>query len=111
MLGLKSEIWVKAYVRRCESAGAFAVIVRRGDVDAGVVAIKIYRGNRSARLLIQSTDFEGSQVWRDALAGFQQEGKVDERIASETSMDPDVWVVEVEGCDGSGFLDVVSDSK
>ncbi|PKQ04459.1 MAG: DUF1491 domain-containing protein, partial [Alphaproteobacteria bacterium HGW-Alphaproteobacteria-11] len=34
---LKAEIWVKALIRRCETAGAAAMVVRRGDATAGVV--------------------------------------------------------------------------
>ena len=36
---LKSEIWVKAYLRRCTVNGAMAVVVRHGDDDAGAIFI------------------------------------------------------------------------
>ena len=32
---IRSEIWVRAYLRRCEVAGVPAVVVRRGDDQAG----------------------------------------------------------------------------
>ena len=47
---LKAEIWVKAYLRRCNSQGADAVLVRRGDGDAGAIYIKISRLDGTAAL-------------------------------------------------------------
>ena len=40
---LKSEIWVKAYIRRCAGAGLAAAVVRHGDNDAGAIYIRINR--------------------------------------------------------------------
>ena len=50
MLRLKSEIWVKAYLRRCAVAGIDAVLLRRGDVDAGAIYIKVSRLDGTADL-------------------------------------------------------------
>src|SRR2546427_3906367 len=47
---LKSEIWVKAYLRRCQHEGAAAVLVRRGDTDAGAIYVKISRLDGTAAL-------------------------------------------------------------
>src|SRR5204862_4112383 len=47
---LKSEIWVKAYLRRCQVEGAAAVLVRRGDTDAGAIYIKVSRLDGTAAL-------------------------------------------------------------
>ena len=47
---LKSEIWVKAYLRRCQHEGADAVLVRRGDTDAGAIYIKVSRLDGTAAL-------------------------------------------------------------
>ena len=47
---LKSELWVKAYLRGCASQGAAAVVVHRGDTDAGVIYIKIAHLNGVADL-------------------------------------------------------------
>jgi hypothetical protein len=46
---LKSELWVKAYLRRCQHEGAFAVLVRRGDEDAGAIYVHGRRGGRRGR--------------------------------------------------------------
>ena len=40
---VKSEIWVRAYLRRCQAEGVPVVIVRRGDEAAGAIFICIDR--------------------------------------------------------------------
>ena len=36
---LKSEIWVRAYLRRCQAEGVPGVVARRGDEAAGAIFI------------------------------------------------------------------------
>ena len=40
---IKSEIWVRAYLRRCQAQGVPVVIARRGDEAAGAIFICIDR--------------------------------------------------------------------
>lgn len=111
---LKTEIRIAAQVRRAQSAGAFATIARRGDPDAGAAAVKIYLGAGRARLLIQSRDLDGRAIWRDPLAAEDapadqptdhQETDVDAWLSKETSIDPDLWIVEIEDREGRTFLE------
>lgn len=104
---LKSEIWVKAYIRRCAVEGVPAVVVNRGDEDAGVIFIKIARLDGTADLfgpapagLVDRLDREWSPV-RAAAA----ESEVDALIARERDMDRDIWIIEVEDRAGRHFLD------
>jgi hypothetical protein len=38
---LKSSIWVAAYLRRCQTAGVFGAVRRRGAEEAGAVFVKV----------------------------------------------------------------------
>ena len=102
---LKTEIRVSAHLRRAQAAGAFATIARRGDPDAGAVAVKLYLGGRSARLYIQSRDMDGNAIWREPLDDVVDERQVDAWIEKEANIDPDIWVVEIEDREGRAFLD------
>ena len=104
---LKSEIWVKAYLRGCAGQGAAAVVVHRGDTDAGVIFIKIAHLNGVADFygpapagLVERNDREWVPVRTAAI-----EADVDAMIRREIDMDRDIWVLEVEDRAGRHFLD------
>ena len=112
---LKTDIRIAAQVRRAQAAGAFAVIARRGDADAGALAVKVYLGAGRARAFLQSRDLDGRAIWRDPLAGEgggddapsrdYPEAEVDARLKREASIDPDLWVIEIEDREGRAFLE------
>lgn len=109
LVRLKSEIRVAAILRRAASAGAGAQIVRRGDADAGAIALKIYLGRLSdgpaARLIMEAYDENGVAVWRPAYDAPQAERVIDERLARESAFDRDLWIVEIEDKEGRSFAD------
>ncbi len=102
---LKAKIRVDAHLRRAHGAGAFAVIARRGDDDAGAVAVKVYLGARAAKLFIQSRDLDGALIWREPFENDPCEEKIDAWLAREISIDPDLWIIEIEDRDGRAFLE------
>jgi hypothetical protein len=107
---LKSEIWVKAFLRSCASAGASAVVVRHGDDDAGAIFIKVSRLDGTARVFGPApAGFDHAtedRRWTTRLGGADQpERDVDAFLAREAEFDSDLWVVEVEDRSGRTFLD------
>jgi len=102
---LKSDIRVSAHIRRAQGEGAFATVARRGDPDAGAVAVKIYLGSRTARLFIQSRDLDGRAIWREPFEEIASEEQIDRWLEKEAEIDPDLWVIEIEDREGRAFLD------
>ena len=106
---LKTEIRVAAHLRRCAAAGAFAHVARKGDPDAGAVAVKVFLGGGEAgplaRLHIQSVTIEGEATWREPFDGPAAEEKIDAWLEKERRIDPDLWVIEIEDRQGRSFLD------
>ena len=115
---LKSEIWVKAYIRRCAVAGAAAVVVKHGDDDAGAIYIRISRLDGQAALYgpapagLSGADFD--RRWVSVLGeDFVSEAEVHSYLEREVRFDSDLWVVEVEDRQGRHFLgdDLMSGTK
>ncbi len=103
---LKAEIWVKAYMRRCEASGAAAFVVVHGDDTAGIILIKLNRLDGTATVLSPSRDGEGELIWLRATGPDPvAEGEADAYISRQRRYDPDLWVVEVEDREGRHFLD------
>src|SRR5262245_31380264 len=107
---LKSEIWVKAYLRRCQHEGATAVLVRRGDVDAGAIYIKVSRLDGTAALFGPAPagldEARQERRWQPCLEQeIIREADADAYLTRQVEFDPDIWVVAVEDRQGRHFLD------
>jgi hypothetical protein len=106
---LKSEIWVKAYLRRCTVNGAMAVVLRHGDDDAGAIFIKVVRGDRTAAIYAPAPagldDSDVDRRWVAGLGGkIVADADADRFLDREAGFDSDLWIVEVEDRDGRHFL-------
>ena len=106
---LKTEIRVAAHLRRAQAAGAFATVVKRGDPDAGAIAVKIYAGADHVQLLVQGRDLDGNEVWRSPFdvedGAASTEKDVDAWLEKECRFDSDLWIIEIEDGEGRSFLE------
>jgi hypothetical protein len=107
---LKTEIWVKAYLRRCQVEGAAAVLVQRGDSDAGAIHIKVSRLDGTAALFGPAPagldEASEERRWQRCLEPEPVgEEAADAYLARQIEFDPDLWIVSVEDRQGRHFLD------
>lgn len=107
---LKSEIWVKAFIRRCSGEGVPAMVVRRGQDDAGAIFIKVNLLDGTALVLGPApAGFEGvEQERRWSPCGgddAQTDAGADAYLARQASFDTDIWIIEIEDRLGRHFLD------
>lgn len=107
---LKSEIWVKAYLRRCTVNGAMAVVARHGDDDAGAIFIRVIAGDGSVQVFapapagVDGADFDRRFVIA-AGAPFATEQDAELFLDKQRRFDSDLWIVDVEDRAGRHFLD------
>ncbi len=107
---IRSEIWVRAYLRRCQAQGVPVVIARRGDEAAGAIFICIDRldgtvflyGPAPAGLIGSETERRWMNCFGNRAVGLVE---VEEYLAKQRKFDPDLWIVEVEDKAGRHFLD------
>ena len=85
---LSTDIWVSALIRRAELAGAFAMVMRKGDARAGAVLVKVLNRPEADRqaLCRGHARLDGERVWMQP-ARSDQEPDLDayiERAAAST---------------------------
>jgi hypothetical protein len=109
---LKSSIWVAAYLRRCQTAGVFGAVRRRGAEEAGAVFVKVALLDGNAMLYIPApqTVYDDSRPIERFFMPISiepvPEASVEERLVKEIRFDPDAWIVETEDRAGRHFLDL-----
>ena len=111
---LKTSIWVAAYLRRCQTAGAFGAVRRRGAEEAGAVFVKVATLDGNAMLYAPApqTVYDDSRPADRFFVSVAKEplpeSTVEERLLKEIRFDPDAWIVEIEDKDGRHFLDIAT---
>lgn len=111
---LKSNIWVSAYLRRCQVENVPVVVRRRGAEEAGAIFIKLALLDGNAWLFAPApqTAYDDSRpvdrLWRATSPQPLPEGEIEEKLRREISFDPDIWILEAEDRAGRHFLDLVS---
>ena len=104
---LKSGIWIKALIRRCDLAAIPIAVVARGDDDAGAVLLKLNGGvAEGCTVLTQARGQNGELLWMRATGRVPvAEADADAYIARQRQRDPDIWVVEIEHRHAENVID------
>jgi hypothetical protein len=98
---LSTELWVQAHLRRCNSEGRFAAVLRKGDQWGGAVIVKLNLLDGTFKVLSQTRDMEGRIAWLAAQQGaLLAETDATAYIDRQVKRDPDLWVIEVEDKQG-----------
>jgi hypothetical protein len=101
-----AELWIKAHIRRCGALAIPAMVVRRGDDQAGAIIIKINHLGPGCMVLSPANSMDGGRQWRRATGDdLVPEAEADAYIERQLNMDPDIWVLEIEDREGRHLVD------
>ena len=105
---LKSGIWIRALIRRCDLAAIPVAVLARGDDDAGAILLKFNGRDIGCSVLAQARGRDGELLWMRATGPSPvAEADADSYIERQRRRDPDLWVVEIE----SGSTGTVIDGQ
>lgn len=89
-------------MRRAQSAGAFAVVLHKGDPDSGAVVVSVRDANAQYVLYQSAPAMDGSRIWIAEQP--TSEFEAGQKTTKRRSRDEDLWVIEIEDRDGRHFL-------
>jgi hypothetical protein len=105
---LKTGIWMRALIRRCDLAAIPIAVLSRGDADAGAILLKFNAGAAGCLVLTQARGQDGELLWLRATGPAPvPEAEADAYIERQRRRDPDIWVAEIE----TGTAEAVIDGK
>jgi len=98
---LTSEIWVSAFLRAEQAAGAFATVLRRGTAEAGAIFVVHSLPDRTASVYApapQAVFGAGESAERrfELVREALPESDVRDYLDRQIAFDSDCWIVETE---------------
>jgi hypothetical protein len=103
---LKTGLWIRALIRRCDLAAVAVAVAARGDTDSGAVLLKFRDRRAGCSVLAQARGRRGELVWMRATGAEPvAEAEADAYIARQRRRDPDIWVVEIETESAAALID------
>lgn len=102
---LKPGFYVRALIRRAESAGASAMVLKKGSEEAGAVYLSLLQPSGMQTVLSQAYAGEGERVWLRPLGEECDAVRARAYFEKQMRLDPDLWILEIEDREGRSFVD------
>ena len=109
-MAVRTEIWVKAHLRRCFAAGLTGVVARRGAEEAGAVFVKVTRAADAVLLFGPppgpAYDEQGQRRWAMPLGPEPVAAEAAGAFLSpQMALDPALWILDIDDPRGNGLIE------
>lgn len=94
---LPAHIEVSGLIRAVESAGGFAMVLQKGERDAGTILVLTTQNGRNTRLWERMPQLDGSRKFSCTREQDDENPReIDEYVGKRRRSDPDCWVIELD---------------
>lgn len=92
-------------VRRAQSAGDFATLLKRGDFDRGSIVLVVTSRGRHIAILERILNADGAYRWsRSDPADSTESQEVAAFLQKRARFDPDSWAIELDIANAERFI-------
>lgn len=109
---LPAHLEVSGLVRAAQAAGDFAMILHKGERDAGTILLVIMENQGLGVLYERMPQLDGTRKWTETkVQVFDNKTDFDDYLDRRSRQDPDLWLVELTVADRERFIrDTLSES-
>jgi len=94
---LPAHVEVSGLIRAVESAGGFAMVLQKGERDAGTILVLTTQNGRNTRLWERMPQLDGSRKFSCTREQDDENTReIDEYVGKRRRSDPDCWVIELD---------------
>lgn len=94
---LPAHVEVSGLIRAVESAGGFAMVLQKGERDAGTILVLTTQNGRNTRLWERMPQLDGSRKFSCTREQADENPReIDEYVGKRRRSDPDCWVIELD---------------
>lgn len=93
---LPAHLEVSAMIRATEAAGGFAMVIKKGERDAGTLLIVLVESDGTSALYERMPQLDGTRAWtRTKYQNPENKREFDEYLSRRAQQDDDLWIVEL----------------
>jgi|TARA_R100000049_G_scaffold405_3_gene935 hypothetical protein len=94
---LPAHVEVSGLIRAVESAGGFAMVLQKGERDAGTILVLTTQNGRNTRLWERMPQLDGSRKFSCTREQDDENPReIDEYVGKRRRSDPDCWMIELD---------------
>jgi hypothetical protein len=102
---LPAKVEAAAIMRRVESQGDFAILIKRGDPDRGVITLLVREKGQVSAIIERQLDTRFNYSWANLSADRPLvEADWREFLEKKRKFDPDFWAIELDVADAQRFV-------
>ncbi len=102
---LPAHLEVSGLIRAVQAAGGFAMVLAKGERDAGTILIVAVENGANPQLFERMPQADGSRQWSEVSAQtIEKNGNSDAYWRKRRAQDPDIWVIELDIANGERFI-------
>ncbi|MFM5917976.1 MAG: DUF1491 family protein [Novosphingobium sp.] len=102
---LPARLEVSALVRAVNAAGGFAVVVNKGEPDAGSVLVICAENGANRRIFERLPSIDEDRKWSvSMIEDTENKHLFKDYLTRRRSQDPDLWIIELDIANGERFI-------
>ncbi len=102
---LPARLEVSALVRAVNAAGGFAVVLNKGEPEAGTLLVICAENGANRRLFERMPSIDEDREWTLSLKEDAENKQVfDDYLTRRLNQDPDLWMIELDIANGERFI-------
>ena len=102
---LPAHLEVSGLLRAVEGAGGFAMVLHKGEREAGTIVVVCAENGANRRIFERMPNPDGVRKWTLVQTeDIEIKPKFDEYLARRQAQDRDLWIIELDIADGERFI-------
>ena len=102
---MRTSVEAAGLIRRAESSGDFATVIRRGDPDRGAILLVVSSRGRHVACLERMLSLDDGYQWHSVgPAESAGSDEIRDFLSKRTRFDADLWAIELDVADAERFI-------
>lgn len=102
---LPAHLEVAALLRRVQAEGGFAMVLKKGEPEAGTILVVLAENRANQRVFERMPQADGTRNWHCArIEDINNKPEFADYLDRRKSQDPDLWIIELDIANGERFI-------